>query len=145
MWVRFQLQSLKTSDFAPASRKEFLDLQATIECGVTPKRVRNMIRTYNYNNNISKYNPLPGSSSIKLPKEVDHLRKGLINIQNIDDNEFFKWCLARYLHPADHHPTRITKANKDFSKRLEFREIFSHFQSELETFTKLKKIILLST
>ena len=34
------------SDFAPASSKEFLDIQATIECGFTLKRVRDMIRTY---------------------------------------------------------------------------------------------------
>ena len=39
---------------------------------------------------ISKCNPLAGSSYIKLPKELDHPRKGLINIQNIDDNECFK-------------------------------------------------------
>ena len=31
---------------------------------------------------ISKYNPLAGSSYIKLPKELDLQRKGLINIQN---------------------------------------------------------------
>ena len=36
----------KTSDFAPASSKEFLDIQATIECGFTLKHVRDMIRTY---------------------------------------------------------------------------------------------------
>ena len=30
------------SDFAPASSKEFLDIQATIECGFTLKRVRDM-------------------------------------------------------------------------------------------------------
>ena len=35
-----------TSDFAPASSKEFLDIQATIECGFALKHVRNMIRTY---------------------------------------------------------------------------------------------------
>ena len=35
---------------------------------------------------ISKYNPLAGNSYIKLPKELDSPRKGLINIQNIDDN-----------------------------------------------------------
>ena len=65
---------------------------------------------------ISNYNPLPGSSYIKLPKELDHPRKGLINIQNIDDNECFKRCLVRYLNPADHKPRRITKADKDFAK-----------------------------
>ena len=55
---------------------------------------------------ISKYNLLAGSSYIKLPKELDHPRKGLINIQNNDDNECFKWCLVRYLNPADHHPAK---------------------------------------
>ena len=24
-------------------------------------------------------------------------------IQNIDDNAYFKWCLERCLHTADHH------------------------------------------
>ena len=57
---------------------------------------------------ISKYNPLPGSSYIKLPKELDHPREGLTNIQNTDDNECFKWSLVRYLNPTDHYPARIT-------------------------------------
>ena len=35
------------SDYALASSKEFLDIQATIECGFTLKCVRDMIRTYN--------------------------------------------------------------------------------------------------
>ena len=43
---------------------------------------------------ISKYNPLARSSYIKLPKQLDHPRKGLINIQNIDDNKCFIWCLV---------------------------------------------------
>ena len=43
-----------------------------------------------HNINISKYNPVDGGSYTKLPKELDHPRKGLINIQNIDDNE----CLS---------------------------------------------------
>ena len=34
------------SDFAPASSKEFLDIQATIEWGFTLKHVRDMTRTY---------------------------------------------------------------------------------------------------
>ena len=35
-----------TSDLAPASSKEFLDIQVTIERGFTLKPVRDMIRTY---------------------------------------------------------------------------------------------------
>ena len=34
------------SEIAPASSKEFLDIQATIECGFTLKRVRDMTTTY---------------------------------------------------------------------------------------------------
>ena len=39
---------------------------------------------------ILKYNSLAGSSYIKLPKELDHPRKGLINIQIVYDNKGFK-------------------------------------------------------
>ena len=56
---------------------------------------------------IYKYHFLAESSYIKLPKELDHPRKGSINIQNTDDNECFKWCLLRYLNHVDHHPARI--------------------------------------
>ena len=72
---------------------------------------------------MSNYNPLAGSSYIKLTKELDHPRKGLINIQNIDDNECFKQCLVRYLNPADRNPARITKADKDFAKKLDLKNI----------------------
>ena len=43
---------------------------------------------------ISKYNLLAGISYIKLPNELNYPRKGLINIQDTDDNECFKWCLV---------------------------------------------------
>ena len=33
-------------DFAPGFRKEFLDIQASIECGFTLKLVGDMTRTY---------------------------------------------------------------------------------------------------
>ena len=47
----------------------------------------------------------------------------MINIQNIDDNDCFKWSLVRYLNPADHNPPGITKAVKDFAKMLDFNDI----------------------
>ena len=60
-----------------------------------------------HNINMSKYSPLPGSSYIKLTKQLNHPKKHFINIQNIDGIECFKWCLVIYLHPADHHLARI--------------------------------------
>ena len=75
-----------------------------------------------HNIDISKYNPLVRSIYIGFPKQWDHLRKGLVDIQDIDDNESFKWCLVGYLHPADCDQARIAKADKDFSKRLDFKD-----------------------
>ena len=42
-------------DMAPASSKEFLDIQATVECGFTLKLVRDMIKTYNQMHRTDKY------------------------------------------------------------------------------------------
>ena len=47
----------------------------------------------------------------------------MINIQNIDDAESFKWCLIRYLNPGDNNPRRIRKTDEDFAKRLDFKDI----------------------
>ena len=65
----------------------------------------------------SKYNPLDGNSYIKLPKELNHPRKGLINIQNIDDNECFEWNIVRYRNLTHRKPARVTKADKEFAKK----------------------------
>ena len=72
----------------------------------------------------SRYNPLAGSSFIKLPEDLDHPRKGLISIQNTDDdNACFKWCLIRHFTPADYHSARFAKADKDFVIRLDYEDI----------------------
>ena len=52
----------------------------------------------------------------------------MINIENIDDNECFKWCLVRYLKPADHNTSRILKADNDFARQLDFKDINFSFK-----------------
>ena len=74
---------------------------------------------------------------IKLSKELDHPRKGIINIQNIDDNECFKWSIVRYLNPADRVPGRITKADNDFAKKLDFKDI--KFPVKIRDIHKIEK------
>ena len=59
--------------------------------------------------NFSKQNGLAGSSYRKLPKEIDHSKKDVINIQTFDNNKSSKWCLVRYLHPECHHPAKNQK------------------------------------
>ena len=85
-----------------------------------------------------KYNPLAGSSYIRLPKDLDNRRKGLINIQSIDDNECFKGSSVRYLNTADRSPAKITKSDKDFSKKLDFKEI--KFPVKIRDIHKIEKI-----
>ena len=63
----------QTSDFEPASSKEFLDIQAIIECGFTLKCVSDMIRTYN------QLNYLQFFKSAKYVQIVLNLFKQLIN------------------------------------------------------------------
>ena len=72
-----------------------------------------------------------------MQKELDHPRKGFINIQNTDDNECFNWCLVRYLNPADHNSRRITKFDKDFAKRLDFKDI--KFPAKIRAIHKIVK------
>ena len=56
-----------------------------------------------HNISISKYNPLAGGSYIKLQKELDHPRKGL--------------------SPPDPNPRKITKADKESAKKLNFKGV----------------------
>ena len=69
--------------------------------------------------NIVKYEPTKGSSYLKLPIELQHHRKGLINLQN-KDNECFRWCHVRHLCPMDKDPQRIKKSGRKYVSELNY-------------------------
>ena len=69
--------------------------------------------------NIVSYFPLRGTSYIQLPEELRNSMKGLINPKN-EDNRCFLWCHNRYLNPLKVHPERITKADRETVKRLDY-------------------------
>ena len=71
--------------------------------------------------NISKYEPLTGSSYLPLPKELNHSSKGLINIKN-KDIYCFKWCHIRMLNPQKKNAERINK-DKGIPKTLDYSNI----------------------
>ena len=50
-------------------------------------------------------NPVAGASYIELPKELQHHKKGIINIKN-DDNECFRRCHVRLLNPIPEMPIK---------------------------------------
>ena len=65
--------------------------------------------------NIAKYEPMKGSSYMKLPKELQNSAKGLINMKN-KDNECFRWCHIRHINPQEKYPQRIKRLTSHILK-----------------------------
>ena len=36
----------------------------------------------------------------------------------MNDNECFRWCLAKYLNPANKNPVKIRNADEEFPKQF---------------------------
>ena len=62
--------------------------------------------------NIVRYKLLKGSSYIELPPEFRNPAKGLINLQN-NDNECFRWCHIRHSNSQQKDPQRIENLIKN--------------------------------
>ena len=86
--------------------------------------------------NIVQYEPMKGSSYIKLPEELRHNKKGLINLKN-KDNECFRWCHIRYLNPQDKYPQRIKKIDKEYINQLDYSGI--EFPVTVKQYNKIEK------
>ena len=69
--------------------------------------------------NAGSYLPLSGSTYTKLPDELNHPMKGLINIKN-DDNKCFLWCMVRHLNLNCVKPNRITKKDREIAKEFNY-------------------------
>ena len=69
--------------------------------------------------NISSYFPLIGSTYIKLPVELQHPMKGLINIQN-NDNKCFLWCHVRHLNLIGKKLQIIRKIDEEIVNKLNY-------------------------
>ena len=70
---------------------------------------------------------------MKLPKGLDHTKKSLINILN----EYFKWYLVKYLHPADHDSGVIRKIDRLFEDYIDFDDI--KFPAKIKGINKIEK------
>ena len=90
----------------------------------------------NHNINVVKYEPMKGSSYMKLPTELRNSAKGLINMKN-EDNECFRWCHIRHLNPQDKYPQRIKKSDKAFIENLNYSGI--EFPVTTKQYNKIEK------
>ena len=91
---------------------------------------------YNHHLNIVQYQPMKGSSYIKLPQELRNSSKGLINMKN-EDNECFRWCHIRCLNPQDKNPQRIKKFDKQYMQDLDYTGI--EFPVTTKQYNKIEK------
>jgi hypothetical protein len=66
------------------------------------------------------YKPIIGSSYFQTPRFLES--KGIINMKN-EDQECFKWCILRAIHPTPVHPERIDKKLKAKADSLKFTDI----------------------
>ena len=89
---------------------------------------------------MADWQPISGSSYIPLPPKIKN--KGVvINMKN-EDNQCFKWCVARALNPVEKNSERITKELKDQSERLDWSGL--RFPVDLKQIKIFEKIILAS-
>ena len=65
---------------------------------------------------MADWKPISGSTFIPLPARIKN-KKAVIDLK-YEDNQCFKWCVARALNPVDKNPNRITKELIEQAKRL---------------------------
>ncbi|CAB3980719.1 Hypothetical predicted protein [Paramuricea clavata] len=82
------------------------------------------------------FNPLVGSSFIELPAPLKSNMNGLINIENVDDDECFRWCHVRHLRPGQ-RATKITRSDRKFAKTLNYNGI--KFPVRINDIPKIEK------
>ena len=67
----------------------------------------------------ANWKPIRGSTFMPLPAKLKN-KKGVINIKN-EDNQCFKWCIARALNPVDQNSNRLTKELVKQSKSFNWK------------------------
>ena len=89
-----------------------------------------------------RYKPLRGVTHVPLPKFLA-VKEALNNMyfrsekKNLEDNQCFKWCVARALNPVKKDSSRITKTLQEQAKELIFDEI--EVPVSLKAITKFEK------
>ncbi|XP_065645649.1 uncharacterized protein LOC136076111 [Hydra vulgaris] len=85
--------------------------------------------------NFIEYNPIKAKSYIPLDKNLA-TKKVIINIKN-EDNQYFKWCIARALNPTDNNLQRADKEIKDQAEKINWDKI--EFPVSLNQITQFEK------
>ena len=68
------------------------------------------------------YEPMRGNSYIPLPVKLQNSAKGLINLQN-KDNECFRWSHIRYLNLQEKDSQRVKKTDRKMVQELNYQGV----------------------
>ncbi|XP_065641176.1 uncharacterized protein LOC136073505 [Hydra vulgaris] len=126
------LESTSLNDFYERAEQRILELLAAFQRTKSNSRFVSVKKT---DIDIIEYKPIKGKSYIPLPKELAS-KKAIINMKN-EDNECFKWCVARFFNPKYDHPERVEKDLKEQDKKLYWEKI--EFPVSLHQITQFEK------
>ena len=89
---------------------------------------------------IAKHVPIKGSSYLELPEKYRNPKFRLINMKN-QDEECFKWCVARHFCRDERDPQRISKRLRLEVDKLNWKGIeFPMKLNKINSFEKLNNI-----
>ena len=86
--------------------------------------------------NINPFNPLSASSYILLPRSL-YKKKAIINVQNENDNECFKWAVTSAVFPKKKNAERLSKQMRKDSEKFDWTGI--EFPVSLKQIDKFEK------
>lgn len=126
------LESTNLNEFYDEAIQKILETIATFQQRGSNWRFKSVTKM-----DISNYvhKPLKGSSYIPLPAELA-AKKAFINMKNEDD-ECFKWCVARALNPIEDHPERVSKILRKQADKHDWSGV--EFPMTLIQITKFEK------
>ena len=85
---------------------------------------------------VDPFKPLRGSSYFTLPKKLA-VKKAIINVKNLKDNECFKWAVTSAVFPREKNKQRLNEEMRVNSKRLNWRGI--DFPTPLNQIARFEK------
>ena len=110
---------LNSDDFLPSLQLSQQKLLKDISVWLSEGSGWTIDRIDDHYINIVVYDPLKGNSYIPLSQELNYPRKGLVNLEN-DDNECFSWCHIRFFNPQDKEPMRTKTSDKTMVEQLNY-------------------------
>ena len=95
-----------------------------------------LVKIQNLKLHVAEFKTLKGSSYVELPEWVKN-KKTVINILNMTDNECFKWCVTRAMHPIGKNQNLITKKLREQSKIFDWTGV--NFPTSFEDISRFEK------